>query len=423
MDIGIVALLAILYVLLAKPLTRINVTAPMLFLVAGAVLYSLTGELAVTSDVVHVLAEVTLVIILFHDASTVRLGALRGDSSIPLRLLAIGFPLALGATFALVGWLLPALGVAGALLVAGAVTPTDAGLGAPTILNPRVPIRIRRALNVESGLNDGLATPVVLFALAALASEEGAVHERLLSMALGPVALAITVAVVVALVGARFVDVSAARHWSSPAGRAVAVLVLPLVCFGVALAVDANAFICAFVAGLVFGSASSAYGRELEMSETLDSGANLIGYVVWFLAGGLVQLTFAQGIRWQWIVIAVAALTVLRILPVAISLVGTGLRWQSVLFVGWFGPRGLATIVFALLAFEELGPDDPVMVDIAGIVAVTVILSVFAHGISSGILARRYGQWVDRTKPEAELKVVAGATVDPKPRGFSRLHS
>ncbi|MEI2729708.1 MAG: cation:proton antiporter [Candidatus Nanopelagicales bacterium] len=207
-------------------------------------------------------------------------------------------------------------------------------------------------------------------------------------MALGPVALAITVAVVVALVGARFVDVSAARHWSSPAGRAVAVLVLPLVCFGVALAVDANAFICAFVAGLVFGSASSAYGRELEMSETLDSGANLIGYVVWFLAGGLVQLTFAQGIRWQWIVIAVAALTVLRILPVAISLVGTGLRWQSVLFVGWFGPRGLATIVFALLAFEELGPDDPVMVDIAGIVAVTVILSVFAHGISSGILAR-----------------------------------
>ncbi|MEI2729707.1 MAG: cation:proton antiporter [Candidatus Nanopelagicales bacterium] len=179
MDIGIVALLAILYVLLAKPLTRINVTAPMLFLVAGAVLYSLTGELAVTSDVVHVLAEVTLVIILFHDASTVRLGALRGDSSIPLRLLAIGFPLALGATFALVGWLLPALGVAGALLVAGAVTPTDAGLGAPTILNPRVPIRIRRALNVESGLNDGLATPVVLFALAALASEEGAVHEQL----------------------------------------------------------------------------------------------------------------------------------------------------------------------------------------------------------------------------------------------------
>ena len=159
------------------------------------------------------------------------------------------------------------------------------------------------------------------------------------------------------------------------------------------------------------------------MSETLDSGANLIGYVVWFLAGGLVQLTFAQGIRWQWIVIAVAALTVLRILPVAISLVGTGLRWQSVLFVGWFGPRGLATIVFALLAFEELGPDDPVMVDIAGIVAVTVILSVFAHGISSGILARRYGQWADRTKPEAELKVVAGATVDPKPRGFSRLHS
>ncbi|MGA9148116.1 MAG: cation:proton antiporter [Candidatus Nanopelagicales bacterium] len=423
MEIGIVAALAILYVLLAKPLTRMNVTAPMLFLVAGAVLYSFTGELSVTSDVVHVLAEVTLVVILFHDASTVRLGALRGDSSIPLRLLAIGFPLALGATFTFVGWLLPALGVAGALLIAGAVTPTDAGLGAPTILNPLVPVRIRRALNVESGLNDGLATPVVLFALAALASEEGAVHEKLLSMAVGPVALAIIIAVVVALFGARFVDVSAARHWSSPAGRAVAVLVLPIACFGVALAVDANAFICAFVAGLVFGSASSAYRRELEMSETLDSGANLIGYVVWFLAGGLVELTFANGIRWQWIVIALAVLTVLRILPVAISLIGTGLRWQSVLFVGWFGPRGLATIVFALLALEELGPNDPAMIDIAGVVAVTVILSVFAHGISAGILARRYGQWVDRTKPKVELKAVSGAEIDPKPRGHSRLHS
>ena len=257
---------------------------------------------------------------------------------------------------------------------------------------------------MESGLNDGLATPVVLFALAALASEEGAVHEqcsrwpsryrqssshrcrrrRLRWLA------------------ARFVDVSAARHcrprapfWSfrlSVSGSRYQLMPMPS---------------SAHLLPVWYSDQHTAANRNVE---TLDSG-EFIGYVVWFLAGGLVQLTFAQGIRWQWIVIAVAALTVLRILPVAISLVGTGLRWQSVLFVGWFGPRGLATIVFALLAFEELGPDDPVMVDIAGIVAVTVILVC-----SFRILAQRYGQWADRTK-------LSGAAVDPKPRGFSRLHS
>ena len=147
----------------------------MLFLVSGALLYSFTGELVVTSEAVHVLAEVTLVVILFHDASTVRLGALRGDSGLALRLLAVGFPLALGATFAFAGWLLPALGVAGALLIAGAVTPTDSGLGAPTILNPLVPIRIRRALNVESGLNDGLAILLFLNPLCSSSTDKGAV--------------------------------------------------------------------------------------------------------------------------------------------------------------------------------------------------------------------------------------------------------
>ena len=422
MEVGILAALAVLYALLARPFARFNVTAPMLFFLAGACLYLAAGDRGATGEVVHVLAEVTLVVILFHDASTVRLGALRGDANVPLRLLAIGFPLALGTTFALVGWLLPGLGVAGALLVAGAITPTDAGLGAPTILNRRVPLRVRRALNVESGLNDGLATPVVLFALSALATEEGTFTQHVLSMALAPVALGLAVAIVVALVSAKFVDLSADRKWSSASGRAVAVLVLPLVCFGISLAVDANAFICAFVAGLVFGSVSTAYRRELTMSETLDSGANLIGYVVWFLAGGLVEIVFDSEFRWQWVVIAVAALTVLRVVPVAVSLIGTKFRWQSVLFIGWFGPRGMATIVFALLAAEELGATNPLMLDIGGIVGVVVILSVFAHGITAGPLARRYGDWIARVQPEAEIESM-GAAFEPQPRGHSRISS
>lgn len=160
-----VVLIVISFGLLARRLDRWNITAPMLFLLAGAAVFGLGAGLPIAAPEVQFLAEITLVLVLFHDASTVRLQALRADSSLPIRLLLIGFPLAVALTFVVTTTMFPALGVAGALLIAGAITPTDAGLGAPTVLNPRVPVRIRRVLNVESGLNDGLATPIVLFAL------------------------------------------------------------------------------------------------------------------------------------------------------------------------------------------------------------------------------------------------------------------
>ena len=150
--------LIVCYALVARRLTHANFTAPMLSVAAGLVFFS-ASSVDINADFVHAMAEVTLVIILFHDASTVRISQLRRDAGIAFRLLAIGFPLALLATFLLAGSLLPALGAGGAWLIAAAITPTDAGLGAPTVLNPVVPLRVRRGLNVESGLNDGLATP------------------------------------------------------------------------------------------------------------------------------------------------------------------------------------------------------------------------------------------------------------------------
>lgn len=384
--------LVLVYSLLSRRLTAWNITAPMLSVIAGAAVYS-TMDFQADTAVVHLIAELTLVTVLFHDASTVKLTQLRKDPGVAERLLLIGFPLALIATYLVGRGLLPGIGVAGAVLLAAAITPTDAGLGAPTVLNPVVPLRVRRALNVESGLNDGLATPIVLLALAALAAEEGDSQPTIMQVGVLPVALALVSAVGVGLLAAWLMDRTRRWRTSGRRGRTVAMLALPVFLFGLAELIGANAFIAAFVAGLVFGAASVTLQEDPETSELLEVSADLLGFVVWFFAGGLLLTVFQNDFQWSWLVLAVLALTVLRIVPVMLCLIGTGFTWPTLGFIGWFGPRGLATIVFALLALEELGAESPVMQAVAGVVAFTVVISVFAHGISASPLSTLYGRW------------------------------
>ncbi len=412
LTIAVLALLLLAWSLVARRVERFGVTPPIAFLAAGVLLIGLQ-EVEPSRSVAKLLAEITLVLVLFHDASTVRLADLRRDPWIAVRLLAIGFPLALLATAATTVWLLPSVGLAGAVLIAGAITPTDAGLGAPTILNPFVPLRVRRALNVESGINDGLATPVVLGMLGVLAAEgqtSGPVP-TVLSVGAVPVAIGLALGVVLGLAGAWAIDQSRARDWSSTRGRGLAVLMVPALAFGLAELTGGNGFIAAFVGGLAFGRASRSIEDEHEVGEPLEITADLLGYLIWFLAGSLLVASLDNGLRWQWVVIALAALTVLRVVPVAISLLGLGFRAPTLLFLGWFGPRGLATIVFGLLAFEELRPDDPLLADISGILALTVLISVIAHGLSATPLSERYGAWVHRTGAPIEQE----PSVEPMP--------
>lgn len=408
--------LVFVYSLLDKGLRNANITAPLLSVIAGTVVFSLMHP-GVIAPALQLVAELPLVIVLFHDASTVKLTHLRHDPGIAIRLLLIGFPLALVATFLLTRALLSTLGVAGAWLLAAAVTPTDAGLGAPTVLNPVVPVRVRRGLNVESGLNDGLATPVVLLALSTLAAEEGVVEPSILKIGVVPVATALVCAVGVGPGSAWLMDRSRSRALSGRRGRAVATLVLPLLLFGVAELVGANAFISAFVGGLTFGAASATLEDEPETAQLLEVASDLMGFAVWFFAGALVVSVFAHGFRWQWLALALATLTVLRLVPVFIALFGTSYKWPTVMFLGWFGPRGLATLVFGLLSLEKLGRDSPVIATLGGVIMFTVLLSVFAHGISAAPLSARYGRWVARTHPPIERS----KSVEPMPsRGHSR---
>ncbi|MGV1079497.1 MAG: cation:proton antiporter [Candidatus Nanopelagicales bacterium] len=408
-----VALLAITYSLLSNRAARANVSAAMLFLAAGAMFFVFGDRVAVESSQLHLLAEITLVFVLFHDASTVQLRRLRSDIGLPVRLLGIGFPLALVATALVSSLVLPELTVAAAILLAASITPTDAGLGAATVLDPVVPLRIRRALNVESGLNDGLATPVVLIALAAVGGSEGDSTLPIFSVTVLPVVLALVVGLGVAAVVALGLDASRRVRASNARTRSITVLLIPVVCFAICELASANIFIAAFVAGLTFGAMSSTDAEEPEVSELLETAADLLSYVVWFLAGSLIALVISTGFSWKWALVAVLTLTVLRMVPVGLSLIGSKLPWPSVSFIGWFGPRGLATVIFGLLTVEELGTEQPIVRTIVGVISLVVVMSVVAHGISAAPLARRYGRW-------AQGRASAGDYVDsaePRSRG------
>ncbi len=278
------------------------------------------------------------------------------------------------------------------------------------MLNPVVPERIRRLLNVESGLNDGLATPVVLIAIAIAAADAGVegpeVDRVLLSILIG-----VGEGIAVGWLGALLISVSRTREWSTESSRGLALAALPIVAYILAGETSGNGFIAAFVAGLAFAAAAPWLARDHGAEDFLETSSDLTGFAVWFIVGGVVarSLGALDDVRvWAF---ALLALTAFRMVPVWLSLLGTGLRPQSVLFIGWFGPRGLASVVFALLAIEELVAEGDVSPDLGvvlGTILLTVLLSVVAHGFSGGPLAERYGAWFDRERPPVETGSSAG---------------
>lgn len=403
-DIFVFVVLIVGFSLVARRLERAWITAPIVFTVAGWVMAELGDRLlGLPTSVIHHLAEATLVILLFHDASTVPLRELRSEWHLVVRLLLIGLPLTVLAGYGLSKVLMPELGPGLPLLLAAALAPTDAGLGAPTVLNPIVPRRVRSLLNVESGLNDGLATPVVLVALA-LAVGHGA--DTGFVRITVEIAVGVAVGVAAGAIGGRALTAANRRGWVTPLGRAVAMLALPFVAYSGAALLDGNGFVAAFVAGLFFGAVAHRLAHVEENEIVIESATEVLGAAVWFLFGAVIGNAVTGVVTWETVVFAVASLTVLRMVPVALSLIGSGLRGPTAWFIGWFGPRGLASLVFALLSVEELGGEAARFDDgherVLATIGLTVLLSVFAHGLTSGPLAERYGRWFSERRPPVE---------------------
>lgn len=424
--IAVFAVALLLYTAVSDALDRRHVTAPMVFVVVGACLGLVLAHSPDPAQV-RTLAELTLALVLFHDAAELQPRELTHDAGVCSRLLFVGLPLTMLSGFLLGRWLFPEINGWLVLLLAAALTPTDAGLGSATVLNPVVPARVRRVLNVESGLNDGLTTPIVLFALSAAASSGHEIGSALRELSIG-VVFGVGAGVLSGVVLSRANVHGLMQNALVPVGT----VAVPLLCYYGAVGAEGNGFVAAFVSGTAFaaaagrslsdGAPSSEHPAEAERRplELTSDGSTLLEYALWCLFGVIMIAHVGDFATAAGLLFAVAALTVLRMVPVALVLVGTGFRRQTRLFIGWFGPRGLASVIFALIALEEY-PANAEVKQVAGAIALTVLFSVVLHGATADVGAQRYGAWAARTEPPAELGEAGALVVRRGTRRHSRL--
>jgi NhaP-type Na+/H+ or K+/H+ antiporter len=372
----------------------------------GAVLGAgVTGLLPISpnTESVKALTEITLALLLFADASTLKLREVEGDAGLPARLLTIGLVLTLicGAGVAFI--LLPQEGLAFACLLGAILAPTDAALGLPIFNNPRVPVRIRRALNIESGLNDGIATPFVLLFLAFATATAGESTSEWLSHALIEIGLALVAAVVVGAIGGWLLSQALRRGWTGGVMERLAILGLALAAYFGSLAIGGNGFIAAFAGGIVFRAAS--HGQLVEPTEFTETLGSFLSLLVWAIFGAVLVVPVLRATSdWRPVLYAILSLTAIRMLPVALALRGTGLRRDTVGLMGWFGPRGLASVVFTLIALESFSETSRPVDTLIAAATWTILLSVLAHGLSATPLSVWYARRLEAaSEPPIEL--------------------
>jgi NhaP-type Na+/H+ or K+/H+ antiporter len=413
MAVIIISLAVVGYALVSKRLATTPVTGPMLFLVLGvAIGPSAFRILQGTEDraTIETVLEAALALVLFTDSVAISAGNWRAKGRLPLRLLVIGMPLTIALGWIVARALIPGIEPWEAALLAIALAPTDAALGQAVVANPRAPSLVRQALNIESGLNDGLALPFFLLALAAGAHADGVAGPGAVEVFVRAIGLAALAGGITGWLGARALAAARRHGWIGRAWTQIAVLALVVIAFAWADAMGGSGFIAAWVAGVAFGRTM---GDRMPDAPVLaeDLGALLaavafLGFGAFLLGPSLAQLS------WQVVAYAVVSLTAIRMVPVAMSLAGTGLSRPTVLYAGWFGPRGLASIVFGLLLAEEALPNSGPVLDA---IFVTVGLSALVHGASAVGGVGRYAAWYERAVradpnlPEAED--VGGSTV------------
>jgi NhaP-type Na+/H+ or K+/H+ antiporter len=370
-----------------------------------------------TSGIVRTLAEATLAVLLFADASRIKMRLLRREYAVPLRLLAIGLPLTIVAGALLAAGIFNGLNAAEAVVLAVVLAPTDAALGQAVVTEPRLPSRIRQGLNVESGLNDGICVPLLLIALAvADVEEKTTTSHHALTIVAEEIGYGILGGVVAGLIAAAIVAVGHRRKLISGSWLQVIPIAAAALAYGLAAALGGSGFIASFLAGAIFGATVP---HESEDASRLNEeiGA-LLGGVTFLIFGAVLLGPSLQHLSWQIVIYAALSLTLIRMLPVALAMVGSGARWQTVGFLGWFGPRGLASIVFAVIAIQQA--------HLAGAQTilrtayVTVGLSIGVHGMTAAPLAKRYSRWLE-THPRHRLPAMESMPApDHRARGPTR---
>ena len=407
---AIVAGTIIVFALFSKRIGPTVISGPMIFVAMGLIFGpNITDvvDLGLEVEAVELIGEVTLAVLLFADASRVNLKQLRHEYMLPARLLGIGLPLTVLLSTGLLYLLIDGVGVWEAALIAAILTPTDAALGQEVVSDPAVPSRIRQGLTVESGLNDGLVVPAVALFLALSAGGEDMGDAGFWAQfVFEQIGIGLIVGLSIGAAGALLLNIARRHDLVDGVYAQLATFSLAVAALAVALEFGGNGFIAAFVGGLTFGAlADDAH----YLGEFTEDAAQLAAVVSFFLFGNILLGPAISEVSFAVIVCALATLTVGRILPVVISLIGSGSARETRLFVGWFGPRGLASILFGLLLFEEEIDRGE---ELFSVVAWTVALSVLLHGATAAWGARRYGQWWDDMSDDEKESMPEGLDMD-----------
>lgn len=390
----VIALCIVLYGAFSGVLAKSVVSAPMVFMLAGLA----TGqaglgifEINIDSHVLEGFGELTLGFILFADAASTNSRKLIHDYRIPRRLLLISLPLTIALGTVIASFIFPSLSWAEAALIAAILAPTDAALGYAVVTSDNVPERIRQAVLVESGLNDGLALPaVLLFAALAFSETSGEAHGAVywLGFTLQQIVIGAIVGAALGVGLGKFIHYADGKSWISHSFRnlsCIGVAMLTLFCAHIA---GGNGFIAAFVGGLFFGSFCSK--RAGSLTNFVEEEGQLFSLIIFFFFGAALLPAALNNFTVFCVLYALLSLTVIRMAPTAISVIGLNLKWPTISFMGWFGPRGLASILFLLIAVEHEEMER--LTDIEAIVYVTVFLSVLLHGATAAPLSRLYGK-------------------------------
>ena len=390
-ELAILALFIFIYSMVAGRVERSVISGPMVFVTVGFLvgpsgLGWLKGD--ASSNDLRTLADLTLALILFIDAANADMSILKKQFRIPSRVLLLGLPgvIALGFGFAVL--MFDGLTLYEAAILATMLAATDAALGKAVITNKAVPAQVREGLNIESGLNDGICVPIVLFFIAlSVGGAHGGSETSAIALVVQELGIGMAVGLGLALVGAYLLRWCWKQGWVTEIWIQVTVVALAIASFALAQSLHGSGYIAAFTGGLLFGYVAKDQTHKLVLAA--EGTGETLALITWMLFGAMVIGPAFKLFNWEVVVYALLSLTVIRIVPIFLSLTGTGESVSSRLFLGWFGPRGLASIVFAIIVINAEVPGGEFL---ALVVICTVFLSLVAHGMTAKPLANWLGR-------------------------------
>jgi NhaP-type Na+/H+ or K+/H+ antiporter len=389
LNAAILAAFLLIHSAVAGRIERSRISGPIVFTGLGFILGP-DGlgvmRINISGEGLRMLAELTLAMVLFTDAANADLSVVRRNLGLPERLLLIGLPLTIVFGFVLAAIVFPSLATPEIALLAAMLAPTDAALGKPVVTNPTVPPVMREALNLESGLNDGICVPIVviLLGLAVGTQIEGGTTAHVARVVIEAIGLGAVIGLALTWFTTRMLRFAERRGWISEHWVEIPIVALAAACFAAAQAVGGSGFIACFVGGLLLSGLGASHKKELLRGA--EHMGEALALLTWVIFGGIVVARLIDRVTWPALLYAVLSLTVVRMLPVFLCLIGTRTSAADKLFIGWFGPRGLATIVFAVIVLDEKLPGNDTIMLAAGW---AVLLSVIAHGVTANPLVRR----------------------------------